>query len=107
MARLASAYGRPDPFEWFDGGRTGTSKFAAMILHITGQRISAAAAFTVFDRITAASGAVPDARSLLTLGLARLRALGLPDAKARCLLELAGPAGGGAHRPGVHERSHR
>src|ERR1700743_1488836 len=68
MARLAGAYGRPDPFEWFDGGRTGTSKFAAMILHITGQRISAAAAFTIYDRITAASGALPDASSLLTLG---------------------------------------
>lgn len=90
MARLAGAYGRPDPFEWFDGGRTGTSKFAAMILHITGQRISAAAAFTIYDRITAASGAPPDASSLLTLGPARLRAVGLSDAKTRCLLELAG-----------------
>ena len=90
LARLAGAYGRPDPFEWFDGGRTGTSKFAAMLLHITGQRISAAAAFTIYDRITAASGAVPDASTLLTLGAARLRAVGLADAKTRCLLELAG-----------------
>src|ERR1700735_4029375 len=90
MARLAGAYGHPDPFEWFDGGGTGAGKFAGVLLHITGQRISAAAAFTIYDRITAASGAVPDASSVLTLGRARLRALGLPDAKTRCLLELAG-----------------
>jgi DNA-3-methyladenine glycosylase II len=89
IARLVSSYGRPDPFEWFDGGRTGTSLFAAMILHITGQRISAAAAFTVFDRITAAGGRTPDAGTLLTLGAGRLRALGLSGAKAACLMELS------------------
>jgi DNA-3-methyladenine glycosylase II len=89
MARLAGVYGCPDPFEWFDGGRTGTSGFAAMVLHVTGQRISAAAAFTVFDRITETAGRTPDADALLALGTARLRALGLSGAKAGCLLELA------------------
>jgi DNA-3-methyladenine glycosylase II len=89
LARLVSVYGPPNPFEWFDGGRTGTSKFAAMVLHITGQRISAAAAFTVFDRIATAAGSIPGSDSLLTLGTARLRDLGLSEAKARCLVELA------------------
>jgi 3-methyladenine DNA glycosylase/8-oxoguanine DNA glycosylase len=88
MTRLVSVYGQPDPFEWFDGGRTGTSMFAAMVLHIAGQRISAAAAFTIFDRIMAAGG-VPRPDVLLTLGAVRLRALGLSEAKASCLLELA------------------
>jgi 3-methyladenine DNA glycosylase/8-oxoguanine DNA glycosylase len=88
MARLVSLYGHPDPFEWFDGGRTGPSLFAAMVLHIIGQRISAAAAFTIFDRIAAAGGASrPDV--LLALEAARLRAFGLSEAKASCLLELA------------------
>jgi DNA-3-methyladenine glycosylase II len=89
LARLVSVYGPPNPFEWFDGGRTGTSKFAAMVLHITGQRISAAAAFTVFDRIATAAGSIPGPDSLLTLGTARLRDLGLSEAKAHCLVELA------------------
>jgi hypothetical protein len=44
MARLVSTYGHPDPFEWLDARRTGQGLFAAMALHITGQRISAAAA---------------------------------------------------------------
>jgi hypothetical protein len=89
VARLVSVYGHPDPFEWSDGGRTGSSPFTAMVLHITGQRISAAAAFTVFDRITAAGGNIPGPETLLALGADPLRALGLSRAKAGCLLELA------------------
>jgi 3-methyladenine DNA glycosylase/8-oxoguanine DNA glycosylase len=89
MAQLVDAYGCPDPFEWFDGGRTGASRFAAMVLHITGQRISAAAAFTVYDRITQAAEGVPGAKALLSLGEERLRALGLSGTKAGSLLELA------------------
>jgi 3-methyladenine DNA glycosylase/8-oxoguanine DNA glycosylase len=89
FSRLAGVYGHPDPFEWFDGGRTGASLFAAMVLHITGQRISAAAAFTVFDRIAEASGGIPGPDALLALGTGRLRALGLSGTKAACLLELA------------------
>jgi 3-methyladenine DNA glycosylase/8-oxoguanine DNA glycosylase len=53
-----------------------------MVLHITGQRISAAAAFTVFDRITAAGGNIPGPDMLLALGADPLRALGLSRAKA-------------------------
>jgi hypothetical protein len=30
LARLVEEYGHPDPFEWHDGGRTGSSNFAAM-----------------------------------------------------------------------------
>jgi 3-methyladenine DNA glycosylase/8-oxoguanine DNA glycosylase len=93
FARLVDEYGHPDPFEWFDGGRTGTSLFAAMALHVIGQRISAAAAFTVFDRVAAATGGddrVPTPDGVLRLGADGLRAAGLTWAKARCLVELAG-----------------
>ena len=89
FSRLVDAYGQPDPFEWFDGGRTGRSLFAAMVLHITGQSISASAAFTVYDRVAAASGGIPGADALLSLGEVELRALGLSGTKARGLLELA------------------
>ena len=89
FARLTLDYGHPDPFEWFDGGRTGGSMFAAMVLHVTGQRISAAAAFTVFDRVAGATAGIPQAASLLSLGREGLRALGLPGAKADCLLALS------------------
>jgi hypothetical protein len=89
LARPTGVYGYPDPFEWFDGGRTGCSLFAAMVLHITSQRISAAAAFTIFDRMTDAGGSIPEPDTLLPLGADRLRALGLSGGKARCILELA------------------
>jgi 3-methyladenine DNA glycosylase/8-oxoguanine DNA glycosylase len=91
FARLTGDYGHPDPFEWFDGGRTGGSKFAAMILHVTGQRIAAAAAaaFTVFDRVAGAADGIPQAAALLSLGRTGLRALGLSGAKADCLLALS------------------
>jgi DNA-3-methyladenine glycosylase II len=89
LARIVGVYGHPDPFEWSDGGRTGSSLFAAMVLHVTSQRISAAAAFSVFDRMTAAGGSTPAPDTLLALGAGRLRALGLSGGKVRCLLELA------------------
>lgn len=89
MARLIRTYGCPDPFEWPDGGRTGQSRFAAMALHVTGQRISAAAAFTVFDRIAASAAGVPGPDAILALGADGLRGLGLSWAKARALTELA------------------
>jgi DNA-3-methyladenine glycosylase II len=56
LAELIDEYGRPDAFAWHDGGRTGSSNFAAMALHIIGQQISAVAAFRVFDRVAAAAG---------------------------------------------------
>jgi 3-methyladenine DNA glycosylase/8-oxoguanine DNA glycosylase len=62
LAEVIAEYGRPPPFQWHDGGRTGSSRFAAMLLHVVGQQISAVAAFTIFDRIaTAARGGVPTA----------------------------------------------
>ena len=53
-----------------------------MVLHIMGQRISASAAFTIFDRLTAAGGSAADPRSLMALGADRLRALGLSWARS-------------------------
>lgn len=89
LARLITAYGRPDPFTWHDGGRTGDSRFAALALHITGQQISAAVAFAVYDRLAAATGGIPRPEAVLGLDEDRLRALGLSRAKARYLRSLA------------------
>ncbi|GAB2852511.1 hypothetical protein GCM10027176_64240 [Actinoallomurus bryophytorum] len=89
LADLVEAYGRPDPFEWSDGGRTGSSRFAAMTLHIVGQQISTVVAFVIFDRIAAATGAVPTPEAVLALGAERLRECGLSRAKAGYLLDLA------------------
>lgn len=89
FARLIAEYGYPSPFEWHDGGRTGTSHFAAMLLHIVGQQISAKAAFAVYDRIAAATKGIPTPESILTLGAKALRECGLSTAKARYALALA------------------
>ena len=90
LAGVLASYGPPVPFAWHDGGRTGTSQFAAMLLHVTGQRISAAAAFTVYDRIIAALGeGVPTPRSVAALGPDRLRACGLSATRARYATALA------------------
>ena len=89
FARLITGYGRPDPFEWHDGGRTGSSQFAAMLLHIVGQQISAVAAFAIYDRISAATGGVPAPAGVLGLGQGRLRACGLSAARAGYALALA------------------
>jgi DNA-3-methyladenine glycosylase II len=90
LAGVLASYGPPVPFAWHDGGRTGTSQFAAMLLHVVGQRISAAAAFTVYDRIIAAlGGGVPTPRSVAALGPDRLRACGLSATRARYATALA------------------
>src|ERR1700752_880316 len=89
LARMVGEYGHPDPFEWHDGGRTGSSNFAAMTLHIVGQQISAVVAFVVFDRIAAAVGGVPTPHGVITLGAERLRECGLSRAKAAYVLDLA------------------
>jgi DNA-3-methyladenine glycosylase II len=90
LAGVLAVYGPVPPFAWPDGGRTGTSQFAAMLLHIVGQRISAVAAFTVYDRIIAATGGgVPTARAVAALGPARLRACGLSAARAGYAIALA------------------
>jgi DNA-3-methyladenine glycosylase II len=90
LAKVIAEYGHPAPFEWHDGGRTGSSQFAAMLLHIVSQQISAAAAFTIFDRIAvAAGGEVPAAERILSLGGVGLRACGLSNARVAYAMDLA------------------
>jgi DNA-3-methyladenine glycosylase II len=89
FARLISKYGHPPPFEWHDGGRTGNSQFAAMLLHIVGQQISAVVAFRVYDRIATACGGIPTAAMILQLDTKRLRDTGLSGAKISYVLALA------------------
>lgn len=88
LRRIAYVHGRPDPFVWDDGGRTGTSNFAALLLHIAGQQISTAVAFILFDRVRAAVGAIPDPSNIVSLGPERLRSFGLSRAKASYMLSL-------------------
>lgn len=89
FSALIAEYGAQDPFAWHDGGRTGSSKFAAMLLHIVGQRISATAAFAIYDQIRTASRGIPAPDSILDLGQDRLRACGLSAAKTGYVLALA------------------
>lgn len=89
FARLIATYGHPPPFDWHDGGRTGDSQFAAMVLHIVGQQISAVVAFAVYDRIAAACRDIPSAATILVLGADRLQTTGLSAAKAAYMMALA------------------
>jgi DNA-3-methyladenine glycosylase II len=89
LARLIKKYGYPPPFEWHDGGRTGDSQFAAMLLHIVGQQISASVAFRIYDRIAVACGDIPSAAAVLTLQSQRLEAAGLSRAKASYIMAFA------------------
>ena len=89
LAELIDAHGRPDPFIWEVGGRTGTSNFAAMVLHILGQQISIPVALILFDRVAAATGAVPTPQAILDLDPDTLRGFGLSRAKASYLRDLA------------------
>lgn len=89
LAKLLDEYGSPDPFAWLDGGRTGSSNFAAMVLHIVGQQISMTVAFIVFDRIATATRGVPTPPAILALGADQLRATGLSRMKAAYIIDLA------------------
>lgn len=89
LAKVIEEYGHPEPFAWHDGGRTGSSRFAAMLLHIVGQQISAVVAFAVYDRVAEASGGLPTPEDILALGAERLRDCGLSGAKATYALALA------------------
>jgi DNA-3-methyladenine glycosylase II len=61
-----------------------------MTLHIVSQQISTAAALTIYDRIlTATGGTVLTAEALSRLSVDQLHAVGLSQAKARALSELA------------------
>jgi DNA-3-methyladenine glycosylase II len=89
LAGLIATYGYPPPFEWHDGGRTADSQFAAMLLHIAGQQISASVAFRIYDRVAAACGDIPSAAAVLTIKARRLEAAGLSRAKASYIMALA------------------
>lgn len=89
FAQLIAEHGHVKPFEWHDGGRTGDSQFAAMLLHIVSQQISTKVAFTIYDRIAVAAGGIPTPASVHALGTEKLRACGLSGAKARYVLALA------------------
>jgi DNA-3-methyladenine glycosylase II len=86
---VLDTYGEVDPFVWHDGGRTGSSNFAAMVLHIAGQQISMRVAFAVFDRIAALTGGVPEPRVVASLDFDELRGAGLSNAKTRYIQALA------------------
>src|SRR6201999_1414867 len=77
LAGLIDTYGYPLPFEWHDGGRTGDSQFAAMLLHIVSQQISAVVAFRIYDRLARACGETPTAAALLQLTARQLHDTGL------------------------------
>jgi DNA-3-methyladenine glycosylase II len=89
LARVVTTYGQVPPFEWHDGGRTGSSQFAAMVLHIVGQRISAWTAFMIYDRIATEVGGVPTPEDVQAIGASRLQGYGLSQTKAGYVLSLA------------------
>jgi DNA-3-methyladenine glycosylase II len=95
LARIIEAYSGADPFEWHDGGRTGDSLFAALALHIIGQRISALVAFRLYDRVAALGTGVLTPRTLLAAGPERLAGCGLSAAKARYLVAFSESVEGG------------
>jgi DNA-3-methyladenine glycosylase II len=95
LARIIEAYGGADPFEWHDGGRTGDSLFAALVLHIIGQQISALVAFRLYDRVAALGSGVLTPRTLLATGREQLAGCGLSAAKARYLVAFSESVEGG------------
>jgi hypothetical protein len=107
FARLVKLYGRPSPFEWHDGGRTGASLFAAMVLHIVGQQISAVVGFRVYDRLAVACGGIPTPDVLLRIGEQRLRAARLSGAKTTYVLALAKAPSPRRHRHRGDDRNGR
>ncbi len=89
LRNIADAHGRPDPFVWGDGVRTGTSNFAAMLLHVTAQQISTAVALVLFDRIQDAVGGLPDPQNIAALTAAR--GVGLRTAQMFLIHQLPRP----------------
>jgi DNA-3-methyladenine glycosylase II len=91
LGRLIEQYGRPDPFHFSPIlDRVGDDRFRAMLLQITSQQISTAAALAIFDRLVAAVDGEPTPAAMLKLSPERLRELGLSHAKALAVLDLAG-----------------
>jgi DNA-3-methyladenine glycosylase II len=90
MARLVERLGRPDPFSFSPIlSRVGKDHFRALMLSITSQQISSAAAWAIFDRVIAALDGRPDPASVLALGPERLLTLGLSHAKVLAVIDLA------------------
>ena len=89
LGRLVTEHGMPDPFRFDDGGRTGGSNFAAMVLHVLGQQISIKVAFVLYDRLVDAVGGAPTPEGVLALGAERIKALGTSRSKAGYLIDLA------------------
>jgi DNA-3-methyladenine glycosylase II len=86
---VADAHGRPDPFVWAAGGAAGTSRFAALVLHVVAQQISTTVALVLFDRVRSAAGGRVEPGAVAALGTERLHALGLSRAKAASVVDLA------------------
>lgn len=106
LAALVAEYGRPSPFTWHYDGRTGDSKFAAMVLHILGQQISTAVAFHMYDRISVLTGGIPTAPAVRALTDEQLRGAGLSRAKVSYVRALAeAECTGGLDIEHVGERS--
>ena len=89
LAGIADVHGRPDPFTWAGGGPTGTSNFAALVLHVIGQQISTSVALLLFARLETAVGGRVDPAGVARLGAEGIRALGLSHAKSLAVAGLA------------------
>src|SRR4051794_40586553 len=89
LAEILRLHGAADPFHWPGADPAGSSNFAALVLHITGQQISTTAALSIFHRVEEAAGGLPTAQAITELGQARLRECGLSGAKTASLLDLA------------------
>jgi DNA-3-methyladenine glycosylase II len=90
LAKVMDRVGRPDPFVWNPIlSRVGGDHFRAMLLQIISQQISAAAAWSIFDRVVAALDGEPTPAAVLAIGPDRLRALGLSHAKAVSVADLS------------------
>ena len=89
LSSIAEIHGRPDPFTWPGQAPTRTSHFAALVMHVIGQQISARVALLLFDRLeTAVDGRVEPMR-VARLGVEKIRALGLSQAKSTAVTGLA------------------
>jgi DNA-3-methyladenine glycosylase II len=90
LAAISDQVGRPDPFAWNGQSVVGDDLFAGLTLHLVGQQISTAAAFTIYGRLCASANASPlTPQALAELGIEQLRSAGLSTAKARALADLA------------------
>jgi DNA-3-methyladenine glycosylase II len=90
LAAISDQVGHPDPFTWDGQLIAGDDLFAGLTLHLVGQQISTAAAFTIYRRLTTAAEASPlTPEAVAGLEVGQLRAAGLSAAKARALDDLA------------------